>query len=578
MAAGAGSGHHAKPMDLGPWERGSQPASPSTSAPLRLLDWFIPADRTDAARLARARVLVGGSAANVVALVPLIVQRWIADGGVSLAVAVSIIAQVVMAAVPFLLRWTRSHELAGAFAVASMFLLLSSLIVSNGGLDAGAVLFLPLPIIFGYFFAGSRFGLAVAVAVGLEVALLAWLHHGGYAFPPPPDDASKRSFVGAGLIATAFVLAIITWLYERELRRSASAVQTSERRYALAAQGANDVLWDWDLTRGTLEISPRLAEILGTDVPVLWERLHPDDRVALRDGLNRHLTDGEPCRVEIRLRDADGGWCWFDMRGQAVWDHAQHPLRMAGSLRDITSSKDAEAAIAAHARDLARSNAELEKFAYVASHDLSEPLRTVSSFSELLVRKYPEPADAEAEEYVRYIVGGAHRMRALITGLLAYVRVGKHEPPPEPIDCNALVADVVESLSEVIEERGAMVTYDALPTISGNPSALSQLFQNLIGNSIKFCDGPPRIEITAEALDGVWVLAVRDNGIGILPDMHERIFEIFQRLHGDEEYPGTGVGLSICKKIVERHDGRLWLESAPGEGSTFFVALPSGTV
>jgi len=561
-------------MDLGPWERARPPPPLPPRGLVGVLDWFIPADQTDPASLSRARILVGGCGAIFIAQVPLTLHRWIADGGLSIAVLVSFFALVVVAFVPFLLRWTRSPGLAGAFAVTSMFIALTTFVVAHGGLDAGAVLFLPLLIILGFFFVGPSYGAAVAAVVVAEVLILAALHSAGYAFPPPPEVLNKRAFIAMGLGAAAFAVATIAWLYERELHRSAAAVRVSERRYALAADGANDVLWDWDIVDGTLDVSKRLSQILGDEDVVLWERIHPDDRVRVRAALTDHVTDRAPCRAELRMQTHEGGWRWFDLRGQAVWDGGEAPLRMAGSLRDITAHKAAESAIADHARDLAPSNAELEKFAYVASHDLSEPLRTVSSFSQLLVRKYGDPADEEAETYVGYIVGGARRMRALIDGLLAYARVGKHEPAPELVDCSEAVASAVAGLAKAIADTDATITYDGLPTVSGNSAALTQVFTNLIGNSLKFCEQPPEITIRARSVDERWVVEVRDNGIGILDDMHDRIFEIFQRLHGDAEYEGTGIGLAICKKIVERHDGRLWLESTPGEGTSFFIELP----
>ena len=224
---------------------------------------------------------------------------------------------------------------------------------------------------------------------------------------------------------------------------------------------------------------------------------------------------------------------------------------------------------------LARSNAELEQFAYVASHDLQEPLRMVASYTQLLAKRYQGKLGRDADDFIGYAVQGATRMQALINDLLACSRVGTKGKPFSPTDCEALLESTLVNLKVAIEERGAVITHEPLPTVMGDPVQLGQLFQNLIGNAMKFCKGrSPAIHLLATPEDGKWRFAVRDNGIGIDPKHRERIFVIFQRLHTNEEYPGTGIGLAICKKIVERHGGRIWVESAVGTGSTFCFTLP----
>jgi len=227
------------------------------------------------------------------------------------------------------------------------------------------------------------------------------------------------------------------------------------------------------------------------------------------------------------------------------------------------------------AQDLARSNGELQQFAYVASHDLQEPLRMISSYTQLLMRRYGKLFDEDATEFMDFIVDGAARMKQLIEDLLAYSRVGTRGREPEPTDAQAALDQALANLRAAIESSGATVTHDALPVVRADAPQLAQLFQNLVGNAVKFRGAePPRIHVGVREKDDQVVLSVRDNGIGIDPQYFERIFVIFQRLHSKAEYEGTGIGLAICKKIVDRHGGRIWVESQPGQGSTFYCTLP----
>jgi PAS domain S-box-containing protein len=241
---------------------------------------------------------------------------------------------------------------------------------------------------------------------------------------------------------------------------------------------------------------------------------------------------------------------------------------------DITERKQAEEALKKKTEELARSNKELEQFAYVASHDLQEPLRMVTSYVQLLSRRYEGKLDGNADEFIAYAVDGATRMQRLINDLLTYSRVGTKGKEFEPTDCERVFEHSLKNLQVAIEEQEAVITHDPLPTVMADHVQLGQLFQNLIGNAIKFRGKEaPHIHLSARSNGNGWLFSVRDNGIGIALEYAERIFIIFQRLHNREEYPGTGIGLAVCKKIVERHGGHIWVESDPGKGATFYFTI-----
>ncbi len=305
-------------------------------------------------------------------------------------------------------------------------------------------------------------------------------------------------------------------------------------------------------------------------------------------------TGGDPGTVpltEMRLLRADGSEYWGEVTSVLLDEGFIVGGRRCSSIvvvQDISDRKKANEALARYAAELERSNQELEQFANVASHDLQEPLRMVASYVQLLAKDYGGQLDQEADEYIGYAVDGAKRMQRLIEDLLAFSRVGTRGQQFQPVDCNQVLQDVLCSLKLAIDESGAVVTYGPLPTILGDRGQIHQTVQNLLANALKFrADTPPHVHISAthhaggntQAGPGVedrpsWVFAVQDNGIGIDQQYAERIFDIFQRLQSRAQYSGTGIGLAICKKIVERHGGRIWVESTLGCGATFRFRLP----
>lgn len=303
-----------------------------------------------------------------------------------------------------------------------------------------------------------------------------------------------------------------------------------------------------------------------------------DADVPLRNDQGKVVGRGWEANVAIRGAERVIGYISADnlLSGRPVEKHQLEVLKLFGAtLGHLCTRKRAEEALAQKARELSRSNADLEYFAYITSHDLQEPLRMVSSYLQLLERRYKDQLDADAREFIAYAVDGASRMQTLINALLSYSRVGTRGKPFVPTDCSTVLERTLTNLKVAIEENDAVVTHDPLPTVMADEVQLARVFQNLIGNAIKFHgERPPQVHVGAQRGKGEWVFSVRDNGIGIDPQHFERIFMIFQRLHSQDEYPGTGIGLAICKRIVERHGGRIWVESQPGQGSTFYFTIP----
>ena len=245
------------------------------------------------------------------------------------------------------------------------------------------------------------------------------------------------------------------------------------------------------------------------------------------------------------------------------------------AIEDITERKRMEEKLEKILADFGRSNVELEQFAYVASHDLQEPLRMVTSFTQLLEKRYKNKLDRDADEFIGFIVDGALRMQSMINDLLQYSRIGTRGKPFIVTDFESILNQALINLKVTIEENNAIITHDPLPTLMADPSQMTQVFQNLLSNAIKFRSKEmPRVHVSAQKKEKKWIFSLRDNGIGIAPEFFEKLFILFQRLHSKSEYPGTGIGLAVCKKIVERHGGKIWVESETGKGSTFYFTIP----
>jgi signal transduction histidine kinase len=276
------------------------------------------------------------------------------------------------------------------------------------------------------------------------------------------------------------------------------------------------------------------------------------------------------------------GFCFLLVAGAIIRQEMNKRRRGEEEIRRLNADLERRVAertseLAARTQDLERSNTELQQFAYVASHDLQEPLRTISSFTQLLAKRYREQLDDKAREFIDFAVDGCKRMQTLINDLLAFSRVGTEAKALQPISCDAVVDRALRNLRLAIQESGAQIQREPLPVVMADEVQLAQLFQNLVANAIKFrAQQAPRIHISARRHDAVWTISVRDNGIGIAPEHSQRIFVIFQRLHTSRQYSGTGIGLAVCKKIAERHGGTISVEPSPEGGSIFSFTLSAG--
>jgi len=363
-----------------------------------------------------------------------------------------------------------------------------------------------------------------------------------------------------------------------ERKMAKEALIESEAKYRNLVERANDgIIFIQD---GIIKYAnPRLIEMAGCSIEdiidsTFIEFVHPDEISKVVERYMRRMA-GEDVEglYETILKRKDGTYIHAEVNAGLI-SFRGNPADLV-FIRDITERKIAEKKLKETMKELERSNKDLENFAYVASHDLQEPLRMITSYLQLLEFRYKDKLDDDADEFIKYAVDSAIRMQELIDGLLSYSRIGTQSKSFTSIDCNTIFNRALSDLEIAIEESGAIITNDPLPTIIGDDMQIGQLYQNLISNAIKFRgEEKPSVHVSAEQKKNDWVFSVSDNGIGIESEYVDNIFTIFKRLHGNSKYPGTGLGLAVSKKIVERHGGRIWVESEPGMGSTFYFTIP----
>ena len=371
-------------------------------------------------------------------------------------------------------------------------------------------------------------------------------------------------------------------------KEAEEALRASEETLRLAIEAAEMGTWSWNVERDEINWSEKFRALLGLspDAELTYQGFldatHPGDRRRLDQSFKGTLEHGAPYDIEFRAVWPDSSVHWIAAKGRAERTPEGVAVDMQGIVMDVTGRKKAEEAqrrreaMERRGVELKRSNDDLQQFAYVAAHDLQEPLRMVASYTQLLAQRYKGRLDSDADEFIAYAVDGAHRMQLLIADLLAYCRVETKGKELRETASEGALAQALLNLQGALQESGGVVTHDSLPTVFADGAQLVQLFQNLVGNAIKYHGAdPPRVHVSAKNGGDEWIFSVRDNGLGIDPQYFEKIFVMFQRLHGREEFSGTGIGLTVCKKIAERHGGRIWVESEPGKGSTFYFALPA---
>lgn len=370
-----------------------------------------------------------------------------------------------------------------------------------------------------------------------------------------------------------------------ESKQAIDALAESEERFRTLADTAPVLIWLADRYGSYTFFNQTWLQYTGRSLEQEqgqgWmSQIHPEDFDRCLQEYFRAIKQGEAFRLLYRLRRKDGEYRWMLNTGVPRKTPAGVMAGYIGSCIDISDRKELEEQLAERAQQLEQSNAELEQFAYVASHDLQEPLRTIASYTQLLAKRYQGQLDEKADKYIHYVVDGAQRMQTLIDDLLTYSRVSTRGQEFRPVNCQAIFEQAIAHLRVAIRQADAEICLDpscvCLPTVLGDETQLLQLFQNLLSNAIKYRqpEVKPIIKVSAHRCPNHWLFAIQDNGIGIDPQHHQRIFLIFQRLHTRSEYPGTGIGLAVCHKIVERHQGRIWVESQLGQGATFYFTLP----
>ena len=432
---------------------------------------------------------------------------------------------------------------------------------------------------------GSRRQESLVAVVGLSVLLTIVGYFMGATIVKPSEELVQR---GAALIAMG-LMAWIGWqLVESVATAQQLRIDSCLRQVAEDAATFFRSMVDYvpigisrtDLSGHFVYVNEEFCQMFGAVADDLLGK--PEDELmrqfstSKHDSINHRVLEFDQPEERIEKLTIGEREQFVKVIRTAVKDPHGRVIGIQALLLDVTELKQAQNVLERHAQNLERSNLDLQQFAYVASHDLQEPLRAVSSYCQLLEKNYSTQLDERGIRWLQFVVNGAQRMQTLVRDLLTYARIDNKTKTWITVDSYSVCKLAIDNLSQSIAESGAKITVAKLPTVWADGTQLEALFQNLIGNAVKFrSEHPPRIAITAKLAESSWVFAIQDNGIGIKPEFQERIFEIFKRVQSHEKYPGTGIGLAICKRIVERFGGNIWVESQFGRGSTFYFTLPS---
>lgn len=402
--------------------------------------------------------------------------------------------------------------------------------------------------------------------------------------------SQQAGSMDAALVALANVIVLVLLLYEAATAMQSAitareqaemTLRESAERLNWALQAAGGGAWDWDLLRNKAWWSSEMYELWHVDPETRMrfensmEWIDPRDREQVAGALARAIDERTTYRCEFRIRDPSGQERWMESRGRAIYDDKGRAIRMLGISIDVSTQKEIEMSLRRAKAALEHHNIELQRFAYVASHDLQTPLRSIASYAELLQTRYSAELPPQAVQWLGYIATSVANLQMLVRDLLQYSRIDAGTAAFAAVAMSQVFERVLGLLQEPIRGSNATVTHSLLPIVNGDGTQLAQVFQNLIDNALRYRGADaPIIHVSAHSLGGEWQFCVSDNGIGIEERHFERVFEMFERLHTASEYEGTGMGLAICRRIVQRHGGRIWLQSAPGQGSKFFFTLP----
>jgi len=364
-----------------------------------------------------------------------------------------------------------------------------------------------------------------------------------------------------------------------ELLERQTARQSTDGLYQRLIEGLPEGIFSGNRRNGITQFNRSLAQILGETDPAALHGKDLDEYLLSGDSRTlwqQAIKEGKTLQqVESKILRADGEIGWIRLNVRPFQESAVGAMGYEGTVTDITEYVRARAELIEREEAMKRSRNELEHIPYIVSHDLQEPLQIVSRYAVLLKNRLAAQGDAEINRFVQHLIDSGERMQERIDDVLRYSRIGTRTQPLKPVDLGQVIEEVRENLKLAIEEAGAKIVFHVLPVVTADRSQMVLLFENLIGNAIKFAgDKPPVVQLLAMEQGEAWVISVKDNGIGINPRYHEKIFLMFQRLHSASEVPGTGIGLAICKKIIDNHGGKIWVDSTPGEGSTFHVSLP----